>query len=319
MPTSDLRLLTTTEAAALLRVHPKQVYRLLRRGLPGHRVGGDWRFREAELLAWATKDHGVRAPKTHDDDKSTSLASVDPSPAGLVAANGDVVIEILIELVNAAGPGLLGFVQADRARALALLESGSVLAAGCHGEGPPTRVGAARIARIHLVEREVGVASRNARAAPKPSQMDPKRFAGRPPSAGIVTHLRTALRKDGRDPAAFLAKMQRYDSHRDVVCAVARGEALAGLTTRAWAERVGLAFRKLAVEDYSVLVRGNDLGHPLVVHLCECVQGAAFRRAIRDVPGYDARGAGDIRYDPDPAGAATVATLQPATQRKGHR
>lgn len=46
-------LLTSTEVARLLRIHPKHLYRLLRRGLPGHRHGrGHWRFRRDEVLAW---------------------------------------------------------------------------------------------------------------------------------------------------------------------------------------------------------------------------------------------------------------------------
>ncbi len=43
-------LLKSVEVAALLNVHPKHVYRLLRRGLPGRRVGGDWRFDRDEVL-----------------------------------------------------------------------------------------------------------------------------------------------------------------------------------------------------------------------------------------------------------------------------
>lgn len=46
-------MLTSVEVAQLLHVHPKHIYRLLRQGLPGHRVGrGHWRFHRAEVLAW---------------------------------------------------------------------------------------------------------------------------------------------------------------------------------------------------------------------------------------------------------------------------
>ena len=49
----DDELLTSTETARLLRVHPKHLYRLLRQGLPGHRAGkGHWRFWRSEVLAW---------------------------------------------------------------------------------------------------------------------------------------------------------------------------------------------------------------------------------------------------------------------------
>ena len=44
-----MMLLTTRDVAALLKVHPKHVYRLLKRGLPAHRVGDEWRFDEDEV------------------------------------------------------------------------------------------------------------------------------------------------------------------------------------------------------------------------------------------------------------------------------
>ena len=34
-----------------------------------------------------------------------------------------------------------------------------------------------------------------------------------------------------------------------------------------------------------------------VVRLCEVAQGRAFRAEVGAIPGYDAAGAGDIRYD----------------------
>jgi excisionase family DNA binding protein len=58
-----MQLLTSAEVAQLLRVHPKHLYRLLRRGLPGHRVdGGHWRFDREEVLAWmrARSPRGAR-------------------------------------------------------------------------------------------------------------------------------------------------------------------------------------------------------------------------------------------------------------------
>ncbi|HPY20195.1 MAG TPA: helix-turn-helix domain-containing protein, partial [Polyangiaceae bacterium] len=45
--------LTTAEVAALLRVHPKHVYRLLHQGMPARRVGGQWRFSRDAIQRWA--------------------------------------------------------------------------------------------------------------------------------------------------------------------------------------------------------------------------------------------------------------------------
>jgi excisionase family DNA binding protein len=46
-------LLTATEAAALLKIHPKTLQRMARRGrIPARRIGDLWRFRASELDAW---------------------------------------------------------------------------------------------------------------------------------------------------------------------------------------------------------------------------------------------------------------------------
>jgi len=45
--------MTVDELAAYLRVHPSTVYKLLKRkGLPGFRVGSDWRFSVPIIDEW---------------------------------------------------------------------------------------------------------------------------------------------------------------------------------------------------------------------------------------------------------------------------
>jgi hypothetical protein len=232
-----------------------------------------------------------------------------------VAANGDLAIELLLDATNASGGPLLGFVQADTGQALELLAEDRVVAAGCHGAGPPPRIGAARLARIHLVTREVGLAWRRGRPAAALRGLGRLDLALRPPTAGIMVHLVRALDAAG----TRVGRHTIYASHRDVACAVARGERDAGLVTSAWAARVGLEFTSLAREPYGLAVLAERLGHPLVTRVCEAAQSDAFRRALGAVPGYDPTGAGDIRYDPDPParGTATIgASRGPRARRR---
>ena len=287
-PTNDALLLTCREVAELLHVHPKQVYRLLKRGLPGRRVGGEWRFQRSEVLAWVGTD-AAPAPSPEPT----------PAPPALLAANGDLVVHALLQLANAVPGPLWGFVQADRSSALRWLTEGRVLAAGSHGGLPPARVGAQRLARIHLVTREVGLVARPGEKPPKPGALAGLRIASRPRTAGIHAHLVAALQRAGVEPEAALAKAVALASHREVASAVLRGAADVGLCTRAWASACGLSFRKLADEGYGLLVRSVDLGAPPVVRLCETAQAPAFREALDALAGYDASGAGDIRYDPE--------------------
>jgi excisionase family DNA binding protein len=281
-------LLTTAEVAALLRVHPKHVYRLLRRGLPARRVGGEWRFSRADVLSWSG---GA------DRDAAAAAPVAEAAPPALVAANGDLAVGVLLALAARRGPPLVGFVQADRGSGEALLRDGAVLAAGAHAGGFPSHLGAERVARIHLVEREVGLLGPRGEPPPRLAELGRVRLASRPPTAGLRAHLDAALRAAGLDPRKVHRRALLLDSHLEVACAVASGRADVGLASRAWGERVGLGFTLLAREPYGLIVRARDLGDARVVRLCEVAQSAEFRAEVGRVAGYDAAGSGDIRYD----------------------
>jgi excisionase family DNA binding protein len=283
-------LLTTAEVAALLRVHPKHVYRLLRRGLPARRVGGEWRFGRADVLAWSG------APEPAAPAREEGAAREGPPPA-LVAANGDVAVLSLLALAARRGPPLVGFVQADKAAGAELLAAGAVLATGAHAGGFPSHTGKDRLARIHLVVREIGLLSRAGARAPRLRDLARVRLASRPPTAGVREALDAALRAAGLDPAKVHRRALVLSSHADVACAVAAGRADVGVASRAWSERAGLAFTLLEREAYGLIVRARDLGDPRVVRLCEVAQSPEFRAEVGAIAGYDVAGAGDIRYD----------------------
>ena len=128
-------LLTTAEVATLLRVHPKHVYRLLRRGLPARRVGSEWRFVSADVMQWATQHGQAQGDEQAHRPPDTASPHEVAGPPALVAANGDVVVEILLALVQARGQPFIGFVHADMRAALGMLATGTVVAAGCHAGG----------------------------------------------------------------------------------------------------------------------------------------------------------------------------------------
>ncbi len=289
-------LLTTDEVASLLRVHPKHVYRLLKKGLPARRVGSEWRFDRGEVLAWSRP--GTARPPAPDSSQPRAPAQqppvARPPVPPLVAANGDRVVATLLRLLQESGT-FIGLVQADRGAGFRLLAAGAVLAAGSHAGGFPTHAGSERVARIHLVTREVGLVGRG--RPPRTSDLKKGRIASRPPSAGVRQHLDQALAAEGIDPRAVAARARICSSHLEVACVVARGDADVGLASRAWAEELGLAFHPLAREAYGLLVHARDLGAEPVVRVCEVAQGERFRKEVGAIAGYDPTGAGAIKYD----------------------
>jgi len=232
-------LLTTREVAALLRVHPKQVDRLLRRGLPARRVGGEWRFSREEVLAWG----GAGPPETPAS-----------GPAPLVAANEDLIVDLLLGALSGSPGPLLGRIAADSGQGLELLARGAAVVAGHHG-GPPPSLPGVRLVRLALFERELGLVYPRRRGAPALADLGRVRFADRPEGAGSRVHLDAALRRQGLDPARLHARARGFPSPADAACAVARGDADAGLSTRAWAARLGLGFTALVHEPYALLIR----------------------------------------------------------------
>jgi len=280
-------LLTSREVAAVLRVHPKHVYRLLAQGLPGKRAGGKWLFDRDEVLRWAAA-RGHRAP-----DPPSRISA--PTHGALLAANGDLCIEELLSAARDRGPPLIGFVQADRASALAWLEDGAIMAAGCHGEHIPAQLGAERLVWLHLCNRQVGLCTRG-RALSSLAELARLRLGSRPKSAGVRVHLDTALSAARLDPDRIHRSATLLGSHRDVVFAVAREQVDVGLASQAWASRLGLRFRALTEEPYGLLLRAADLGEPATARLCEIAQSRSFRARLDAIPGYDATQSGILRF-----------------------
>jgi excisionase family DNA binding protein len=294
--------LTTKDVAALLRVHPKHVYRMMRGGLPAHRVGGEWRYVTAEVLQWAGPGRRpVQAdPLVLPGRPEPALAPAAPAP--LIATNGDLSVERLLARLTSGGRPLFGHVQADRGAAFAMLERGEVLAAGCHGNDIPTDLEGQRLAFIHLGDRQIGLALRRGVRVRSLRHLDRLRLASRPATAGVRTHFDEQLRREGMDPGAVHARATVLPSHREVVCAVARREADAGLASLAWAHHVGLDSLALCQESYGLLVRASLLGDPRVVRLCEMAQSRDFRREVGALHGYRTRQTGAISYEsPGPA------------------
>ncbi len=57
----ELKLLTLSEAAAILQVSKRTLLRMIRqREVPAFKVGGQWRIRESQFLKWVVqKENGA--------------------------------------------------------------------------------------------------------------------------------------------------------------------------------------------------------------------------------------------------------------------
>lgn len=53
-------ILTASQVANLLQIHPRTVYKLVKRGsIPGRKFGGGWRFSKSEIIGMISPPAGV--------------------------------------------------------------------------------------------------------------------------------------------------------------------------------------------------------------------------------------------------------------------
>jgi len=280
-------LLTTQEVASLLRVHPKHVYRLLHQGIPARRAGGKWLFSRADVLAWA------RERGSAEGQDATRAAFTRAEVAPLIACDDEPALELLLDLLQQLGPPLVGRTRADRGVAVELVASGDALVGEWHGDSSPPRLSAQPMARLCLVDREVGLLVRPGLAAVSLAGLAEQRLAWRPPTSGFHTLVQGALRAAGL--TAQPSEEILFSSTAEVGYAVASGRCDAGPGSRAWAEKLGLGFLSLGREPLCLVVQANRLGDPRVVRMCEVAQSAAFARELGKFAGYDVSLAGNLR------------------------
>lgn len=113
------------------------------------------------------------------------------------------------------------------------------------------------------------------------------RLASRQRGSGTRTLLEFRLRRVGLDHAPITASAPVYPTHLAVAAAVAQGQADAGMGIEAAATAYGLGFVPLAEEPYELVVPPAAADRPEVRSLLATVRGAAFRREIGALAGYD--------------------------------
>jgi excisionase family DNA binding protein len=62
-------ILTASQVAELLQLHPRTVYKLVKRGsIPGKKFGGGWRFNRSEIIGLISAPAGPAAnPKSTEE------------------------------------------------------------------------------------------------------------------------------------------------------------------------------------------------------------------------------------------------------------
>ncbi|TAL33036.1 MAG: helix-turn-helix domain-containing protein [Spirochaetes bacterium] len=296
-------MMNTKEVAEYLGVHEKQVYALIRdRDLPATRITGKWIFPKDLIDRWiavhakAGEEGGAKKHRGAD----TSL---------LAAGSNDPVLEILLNTVKEASPGMLIFSSSTGStQGLRLLGAGETDIAWCHLLDPATgtynipylssHLGDKKFAVVHLFFRELGFIS--AKDAPRRIERfedltgEGMRFINRQEGSGTRVFLDYNLNQRGIDPGRIDGYGRVVYTHLEAGLALLSGEANVCLATVAVSRLLGLPFVPLVKESFDMVLAQETFFARGVQAFIETLNTETFRKRVAPLGDYDFSNSGRI-------------------------
>jgi putative molybdopterin biosynthesis protein len=291
-----MELLTTSEAAAYLRLKERKIYEMVAEGtVPCTKVTGRWLFPKAELDHWITAS--VSRP-----------AGLQPPQAPpIVSGSHDPLLEWAL---RESGSGLASLAVGSEA-GLARFLAGETVAAGIHlhalddPEADANLVAMRGRGDLHdavmigFCRREQGflVAPGNPLGLATIDDVIAKRarLALRPKGAGAQLLLLALLHR-------AQASMERLTpgplcpTGPDIAQAIRAGRADAGIATRGVANAAGLDFVPILWEWFDLVMRQRDYFRPPLQALVRFLASDAVALRARELGGYDLGPAGSVRF-----------------------
>ncbi len=120
------------------------------------------------------------------------------------------------------------------------------------------------------------------------------RFVNRQAGSGTRMLLEMMLAADGPVPDAIQGFNNAEFTHSAVAAYIASGMADAGIGMRAASAQFKLDFMPLVNEVYYFAVRRDALEEPAMRQLLELMRTPAYHKLVAALPGYDARGTGEL-------------------------
>jgi excisionase family DNA binding protein len=293
-----MRLFTTAEAAAYLRLKERKVYELVAEGaIPCTKVTGKWLFPQAELDHWLASS--LVRPK--------GLNPIAAMP--IVGGSHDPLLEWAL---RESGSGLATLPEGSEA-GLARFERGGVIACAIHlhadaddGDANVTvlkgRGNFHDAALVGFARREQGflVAPGNPLRLASLADVANKRarIAVRPKGAGAQLLLLALLRRDGVKLDQLTAVAPPCPTGPDIAQAIRGDRADCGIATRSVAAAAGLDFVPIVWERFDVAMRQPDYFRPPLQAFVGFLRMPAFAARAKELGGYDVSEAGAVRFAP---------------------
>jgi excisionase family DNA binding protein len=292
------RLLTVQEAARYLRLNARSVYLLAQRGaIPATRVTGKWLFPEHLLDEWL--EAGARS-------RARAAPRKAPPAALFAAGSDDPAIEWLLDALPG-GPLLFTATVGSEAGLRALGEGRADLA-WAHLVDPdsgeynlphvPRYLAGRPAVLVNFFHRDLGLVvwTGNPRKLGGVADLARHglRFVNRQPGSGTRHFVDAALARAGVAPSGVTGYRDEVSTHWAVGLRVLRGEADAGVASRAVAHALSLGFVPLTRERFDMVIPKDGFFRPPVQALVEAVRSDRFRRRLDGFGGYDTAQAGRV-------------------------
>ena len=295
-----MEFLTTSEAAAYVRLGERKLYELVTSGaIPCSKVAGKWLFPRHELDLWVLS--GLARP--------AGMIAAEPPP--IVGGSQDDLLEWTL---RESGSGLASLTEGT-ARGVDRLQRGEVIAAAIHFHSDAIAADSADDANIAAVRAMpglhdavlVGLARREQGLLLAPG--NPKHLHGL--ADVLATGAQMAVRQPGAGAQMLLDVLLRRASagHKDLrrleppcltgpdlAAAIRTGKADCGIATRAAAKSAGLDFVPLLWENFDLLMRQRSYFRPPIQALIGFIGQKRLKQRAADLTGYDTTPAGQIRF-----------------------
>ena len=283
-----MKLFTTAEAAAYLRLKERKIYEMVAEGtVPCTKVTGRWLFPKAELDHWLASSVSRPAGMTR------------PEPAPIVGGSHDPLLEWAL---RESGSGLATLAVGSEA-GFDRFVAGECIAASMHLhalEDPEADANVAAMAgrsdlqdavMIAFCRREQGflLAPGNPLAISTIDDVIAKRarMAIRPKGAGAQLLLLALLHRAKAALDQLAALQPVCPTGPDIAQAIRAGRADTGIATRGVANAAGLDFLPIVWEPFDLVMRQRDYFHPPLQALIRFLRSDELAVRAQELGGYD--------------------------------
>ena len=292
-----MKLFTTAEAAAYLRLKERKIYEMVAEGtVPCTKVTGRWLFPKAEL------DHWLASSVTRPAGMGQ------PERAPIVGGSHDPLLEWAL---RESGSGLATLAVGSEA-GFARFAAGECIAASMHLhalEDPTADANVATMAArsdlpdavmIAFCRREQGflLAPGNPLAISSIEDVMAKhaRMALRPKGAGAQLLLLALLHRANATLDQLAALQPVCPTGPDIAQAIRAGRADTGIATRGVANAAGLDFVPIVWEHFDLVMHQRDYFHAPLQALIRFLRSNELATRAQELGGYDITEAGTVRF-----------------------